>query len=692
MRRLRVAVDTGGTFTDFVVLDEQTREISIAKILSSPHDPSVAVMAGVGRFLDADPHRTISYFCHGTTVGTNALLEEKGARTGLLVTSGFRGIYEIMEQARPHGPALFDLEYDKPALLAPQSRTGEVVERLDHLGNVLIRLDENALGETLDRLRAEDVESLAVCLLYSYAQPAHEHRVREIAAARLPGCFISLSSDVLPQIREYPRLSTTVVNAYLQPIVQRYLANLSRSLRDRDVTTVQTYVMQSNGGTATFGKAAEKAAATLLSGPAGGATAGARLSRLCGLDKVITFDMGGTSCDVALIEGGAPRLGTGRVISGRHVALPSLEIETVSAGGGTLATVDAQGVLCVGPESAGSVPGPACYARGGDKPTVTDANLVLGYLNSSRLGGSLALDDHAAREAIRRFVAEPLGLETVDAAKGIIDVVNIQMQEAIKGISTARGFDLREFVLIGFGGAGPVHAAALADELHMRGVVIPAHPGVFSALGLLMADVQHDYVRSRLGALDDLDIGQISDTFDELAQQARVDLQSEGFADDDIAVDCSLDMRYRGQGYEVRVAVAPAVLQQGMTAIRDAFDAEHLDRFGHAAPEEIAEVVSYRLTGRGIVPQVPLAEQTPQGLRLEDAVIDHRAVRFTTGVMNTPVYSRDKLDVGHVFTGPAIVDQDDTTVVVLPGQRAEVDPWRNVFLSPVDAPEKETTR
>jgi N-methylhydantoinase A len=691
VRRLRVAVDTGGTFTDFVVLDEQSRQISIAKIMSTPDDPSIAVMEGVGRFLDADPNCTITYFCHGTTVGTNALLEEKGARTGLLVTSGFRGIYEIMEQARPHGPALFDLEYDKPAPLAPESRTGEVIARLDHLGNELIALDENALRETLDHLRRENIESIAVCLLYSYLQPAHEHRVRDVVAELLPDCFISLSSDVLPQIREYPRLSTTVINAYLQPIVQRYLSNLSRSLRQRDVTTVQTYVMQSNGGTATFGKASEKAAATLLSGPAGGATAGARLSHLCGLDKVITFDMGGTSCDVALIQGGAPRLGAGGVISGRHVALPSLEIETVSAGGGTLASVDAQGVLCVGPESAGSVPGPACYGRGGDQPTVTDANVVLGYLSSSRLGGSLALDEQSARDAIRRAIAQPLSLDPVDAAKGIIDVVNIQMQEAIKGISTARGYDLREFVLIGFGGAGPLHAAALADELHMQGVLIPANPGVFSALGLLMADVQHDYVRSRLGGLDDLDTDQIEHTLGELAELARTELRSEGFADDDIAFDYSLDMRYRGQGYEVRVELSPNIFGKGMAAIREAFDAEHLDRFGHAAPEEAAEVVSYRLTGRGIVPQVPLVEQAPQGLRLEDAVIHHRPVRFTSGVMNTPVYARDKLDVGHTFTGPAIVDQDDTTVVVLPGQRVRVDPLLNLFLSPVDEHE-ETTR
>jgi N-methylhydantoinase A len=686
---LRVAVDTGGTFTDFVLLDEATGDLSIAKILSSPHDPSVSVMTGVERFQAEDPARTIEYFCHGTTVGTNALLEQKGVRTGLLVTAGFRGIYEIMEQARPHGPALFDLDYDKPALLAPESRTGEVVERVDHTGAVLRSLDEVALRATLRRMAAEKVESIAVCLLFSYLHPAHELRVREIVHEELPGCAVSLSCEVLPQIREYARLSTTVVNAYLQPIVARYLANLRDRLHHSGVTTAQAYVMQSNGGTATFDKAGDRAAATLLSGPAGGVTAGARLSALCGLDKVITFDMGGTSCDVALIEGGRPGLGSGGVIAGRQVALASLDIDTVSAGGGTLASVDAQGVLVVGPDSAGSVPGPACYGRGGVRPTVTDANLVLGYLSdASRLGGSLALDEEAALAAVREHVAGPLGLDPVDAARGIVDVVNIQMQEAIKGISTMRGYDLREFVLIGFGGAGPVHAAALADDLHMAGVLIPAHPGVLSALGLLMADVQHDYVRSKLDRLDAADPDEVRAIFADLAAQAKAELVAEGFRDGDgaggIALDLALDMRYLGQGYEVRVEVDPQHVAAGeFGLIRKAFDAEHLERFGHSAPGEAAEIVSYRLTGRGLVPEVRLPEHAPAGRTLADALVSRRAARFGTDTVDCPVYARDRLDVGMTLTGPAVIDQQDTTVVVLPGQVLTVDRYLNLFLAPV---------
>lgn len=684
MGRFRVSVDTGGTFTDFVLLDEETREIEIAKILSSPQDPSVSVIEGVDGFLADDSTRSITYFCHGTTVGTNALLEEKGVRTGLLVTDGFRGVYEIMEQARPHGPALFDLDYDKPALLTPESRTGEVVGRFDYQGDELTPLDEQSVRDAVDQLALEAVESIAVCLLFSYLRPEHEHRVRELINEQLPGVAVSLSCQVLPQIREYPRLSTTVINAYLQPILARYLANLRARLLQLGVNTPQTYVMQSNGGTSTFEKAGEKAVATLLSGPAGGVTAGARLSSLCGLDKVITFDMGGTSCDVALIEAARPGLSTGGVIAGRHVALPALDIDTVSAGGGTLATVDGQGVLNVGPDSAGSVPGPASYGRGGTRPTVTDANLVLGYLGSSRLGGNFGLDVGRACEAVRTEVGDKLGLDVVDAAKGIVDVVNIQMEEAIRGISTARGYDLRDFVLIGFGGAGPVHAAAMAQDLHMAGVLIPAHPGVLSALGLLMADVQHDHVRSHLSDLRDLTVPTVRDIVDELGAVARAELREEGFTDETIELDPSLDMRYRGQGYELRVPVTHAMLQEpGFAAIRTAFDAEHLERFGHSAPDEAVEVVSYRMTGRGVVPEVRLVEREPVGRLIEDAVVSHRPVRFADGMVDTPVYERDRLDIGHEFVGPAIVDQSDTTVVVLPGQRARVDAWSNIFITPM---------
>src|SRR5215212_1558989 len=503
MGRYRVTVDTGGTFSDFVYLDEDTGAVSISKVPSTPDDPSRAILAGIemllGKGVQADD---ISYFCHGTTVGTNALLEGKGVKTGLLVTEGFRGIYPIGEQARPYGAPIFDVMYDKPPLLVAASLTGEVKERVDFRGNVLRPLDEAALRDTVRRLAAEKIESLAVCLLFSFLHPEHEARVREIVREEMPDCSISLSSDIMPQIREYHRLSTTVINAYLQPILAHYIAQLDRRLNEAGITTRQKYIMQSNGGMASFGTAARKAVTTVLSGPAGGVTAGAYACRMTGFDNIITFDMGGTSCDVALIKDGEPFVASRGKIEERDLAVPMMDINTVSAGGGTIAKVDRFGALEVGPESAGAVPGPACYSRGGTTPTITDCNVVLGYLGEDNfLGGEMHLDSAKARKAVEEVVSKPLSMDVADAAEGIARIIDVKMEEAIKAISTMRGHDLRDFMLLAFGGAGPVHACRIARDLGMAGVIVPLYPGVFSAIGLLMSDVKHDYIQSRMTAL-----------------------------------------------------------------------------------------------------------------------------------------------------------------------------------------------
>ena len=421
MTRYRVTVDTGGTFSDFVYLAEDTGEVSITKVASTPDDPSRAILQGIEALIARGvPADAIGFFCHGTTVGTNALLEGKGVKTGLLVTEGFRGIYPVAEQARPYGTAIFDVMYDKPSMLVPQSLTGEVAERVDFRGRVLRELDEDALRTTVRQLKDRGIESIAVCLLFSFLHPQHEARVREIVAEEMPGCAISLSSEVLPQIREYYRLSTTVINAYLQPILARYTAQLDRRLGEAGVTTRQKYVMQSNGGMATFDGAAKRAVTTVLSGPAGGVTAGAYACRMTGFPNLITFDMGGTSCDVALIRDGEPAIASRGKIEGRDLAVPMMDINTVSAGGGTIARVDRLGALEVGPQSAGAVPGPACYGRGGTEPTITDCNLVLGLLSGDNfLGGRMTLDAGKARAAIER-VATPLRISVEDAAEGII--------------------------------------------------------------------------------------------------------------------------------------------------------------------------------------------------------------------------------------------------------------------------------
>ena len=687
MGQFRVTVDTGGTFSDFVYLNEETDEITVAKIPSTPDDPSRAILSGVELLIGQGvAPQDIRYFCHGTTVGTNALLEGKGVRTGLLVTEGFRGIYEVQEQSRPHGPTIFDIMYDKPALLAPASLTGEVRERVAFDGEILIALDEAHLRGEVRRLAKTGVQSIAVCLLFSFLAPQHERRVREIILEEIPGCSVSLSSEIVPQIREYYRLSTTVINAYLQPILARYIDNLEGRLAGAGVGTPQKYIMQSNGGMSTFAATAKKAVATVLSGPAGGITASVQACRTTGFQNLITFDMGGTSCDVALIKDGEPSVANRGKIDGRDIALPMIEINTVSAGGGTLARVDRFGSLEVGPESAGAAPGPACYSRGGTQPTITDCNLVLGYLGEDNfLGGKMKLDRLKARTAIQSNVADPLQMTVPAAAEGIVRIINVKMEEAIKAISTMRGHDLRDFMLLAFGGAGPLHAGRIAEELGMAGVVVPLYPGVYSAMGLVMSDVKHDYIRSRLGALSKTTEAHINEIFEDLATQARADLSAEDFKADTIRIEPAIDMRYAGQGYEITIPCEAPLTSGAIAKLRAKFDALHKEMFGHTAPDEPVEIVSYRLRGVGVVPPVKIPQYAPTGAKLSDAVRETRKAQFDGKIVDCPVYQRERLDVGATFSGPAIIDQLDCTTVLFPGHSARVDEYRNIIMTMGDA-------
>ncbi len=683
MAQYRVTVDTGGTFSDFVYVNDDTRTVTVAKVPSTPDDPSRAILAGVELLLEqgVDPG-DIGFFCHGTTVGTNALLEGKGVRTGLLVTKGFRGIHEVAEQSRPHGPAIFDMMYDRPAMLVPPSRTGEVAERVAFDGEVLLPLDEAALRETLRDLRAEDVQSIAVCLLFSFVAPQHERRAREIIAEEIPGCSVSLSSEIVPQIREFYRLSTTVINAYLQPILARYIDNLDGRLRKAGIQTPQKFIMQSNGGMSTFAATAKKAVATVLSGPAGGIMASVQTCRTTGFQNLVTFDMGGTSCDVALIKDGEPSVSNRGKVEGRDVALPMIDINTVSAGGGTLSRVNRFGELIVGPHSAGAVPGPACYMRGGTEPTITDCNLVLGYLSPDNfLGGKMRLDVRLAHQAVETAVAKPLGKTVTEAAEGVVRIINVKMQEAVKAISTMRGHDLRDFMLLAFGGAGPLHACRIAADLGMAGVIVPLHPGVYSAMGLVMSDVKHDYIRSRLTALARTDETAINAIFADLEAQARADLADEHFGADQIGIECALDMRYAGQGYEVTLPCNAPLATGDMQALRRGFDEEHRKTFGHTAPDEPVEIVSYRLRGIGRVPRVELPKYEPVGLGVEKAVRERRPAVFDGCTVDCPVYQRERLDVGVEVTGPAIIDQLDCTTVLPPGHTARVDAYKNMIIT-----------
>jgi len=684
MGKYRITVDTGGTFTDVVYYDEERREIAIHKLPSTPHDPSEAILGGVQALIDRGvAPADIEYFCHGTTVGTNALLEGKGATTGLILTEGFRGIYEVGEQSIPYGPTIFNMFYEKPAKLAPQSLTSEVAERVDFQGHVLKPLDDATVRAAARHLKRKGVKSVAVCLLFSFLHPEHEQRVRDILKEEMPDVSVSLSSEVLPQIREYFRLSTTVINAYLQPVLERYIASLGRRIEGAGVKSKKRYIMQSNGGTSTFESTAKKAVATVLSGPAGGMTAGVTMARDTGHRDLITFDMGGTSCDVALIKDAQPSFASRVTIDGRVIALPMMDINTVSAGGGTIARVTNQGMLEVGPDSAGAVPGPACYGRGGEQPTVTDANMALGYFSETNfLGGRMRLERARAVRAVEEKVAKPLGLATAAAAEGIVRIINVKMEEAIKAISTMRGYDLRDFMLVAFGGAGPLHSSQMARDLGMKGVIVPLYPGVNSAIGLLQADVKHDHAMSRLKVIAGLTGEEASGHFATLAAEARRELLDEGFAESQIAYQWGLDMRYAGQGYEITVPVKSGSLTDAdVAAIRRAFDETHKQQFGHSAPGEPVEVVTYRVAGIGQVPEVKMPHFKPEGRPLGDARLGSRNARFDGADVAAEVYQRERLDVGHRIKGPAIVEQLDATLVIPPGQIARVDEWKNIIVT-----------
>ena len=686
MARYRVAVDTGGTFSDFVFFNEDSGEISITKVPSTPKEPFQAVLNGVQELLDQGvPAGDVSFFSHGTTVGTNALLEEKGAVTGLLVTEGFRGIYEVMEQSRGYGPVTYDLFFEKPRLLASPYNTEEISERVDFQGRALTPVDLGQAAEAIRRLKAKGVESVAVCFLFSFLNLDHELAVKKLMAEEFPEASLSLSCEVLPQIREFYRMSTTVINAYIAPVMSAYLNRLDTRLREMWVDTPQLYIMQSNGGVSTFKTSARKPVATVLSGPAGGVISSLGVSGKVGIDNIITFDMGGTSCDVALIHQGRPVVTTQGRISQRPISLPMLDIHTVSAGGGTIARIDSVGALQVGPDSAGADPGPICYDHGGENATVTDANVILGVLDPDHfLGGRLTLDKEKAESVVEERIAKPLGLSLHEAADGILKIINVKMEEAIKAVSSQRGYDIREFTLVAFGGAGPMHAGRLALDLGIPTLLVPLTPGVNSALGLLMSDVKHDHMRSKLAPMQDLQPGDINALFDQLTQQAREELYEEGFSDEDIRLTPFLDLRYAGQGYELTVPCPmPPLKPDDMELVQQRFHEVHEQAHGHKAESEPVELVSVRLVSEGRVPQTRLSPFAPTGASATDARTGERRIFFgrELGFQDTPIYDRDRLEPGHELAGPAVVEQMDTTTVIHPEQQARVDDYKNVIIT-----------
>jgi len=678
----RIGVDSGGTFTDICVVDESSGEVRVWKVPSTPDDPSRAIVSGVVDGLRAttrDSTNAVSYFGHGTTVATNTLIQQRGALTGLITTGGFRDLLEIARQRRPH---LYDLQVDKPPVLVPRVLRIEVPERLRHDGRVETALDENAVRAAARALRTAGVRAVAICFLYCYVDPRHEQRARRIVEAECPDAFVSCSHEVAPEFREYERLSTVVVNAYLGPVMDGYIARLGVRLADAGVR-VRPQITQSNGGVMSFETARVQPVRTLLSGPATGVVGGLAVGIRAGFRELITFDMGGTSTDVSLIEDARPKLAAEIEVHGYPLKTPALDIHTVGAGGGSIAYIDAGGLLKVGPRSAGAVPGPVCYGLGNDEPTVTDANVVLQTLNPTHLlGGRMPIDRPRAAAAIAQLAAR-LGLDGMATAQGIISVVTANMAKAIRVISVQRGHDPRDYTLVAFGGAGPLHAGRLARELEIPRVLVPRNPGILCALGLLLSDLKTNYAQTRLTVFDEASSPRIAEAFHELEELAHAWFAHEGIAPAARTVRRSVDMRYAGQNYELPVAVPDGPLDPANIAeLRGRFEHAHEQVYGYTAPDEPVQAVTFRLEASAVVRRAEIREHPPATAAVQDALIGHRDVWLAETGRFEPcaVYDREKLAPGHVLGGPAVIEQMDATTLLLPEETATVDPWLNLVV------------
>jgi N-methylhydantoinase A len=681
MPRYRIGIDIGGTFTDLCVLDEEGNEVYNSKVLSTPADLTRGVVQALDDFFSAGrAPEDVSFLFHATTVATNALLERKGAKTWLVITEGYTGVYETPELGEVRSGSYDYLCYPKPPMLVPQRETIQIPERIDFRGNVLRSLDEAEARKRLARLNGSGVESVAVCLIFSFMNPAHEQRVRELIAEIVPDAHVYLSSETLPQIREYPRLTTTVVNAYVAPVVNRYIHRLEEALKSRRITR-PLYIMQSNGGSLTGGALRSIPVRMIESGPAAGVLGAAHIGRMTDQLKVISFDMGGTTAKAGIIKDGEPRI-VPRFQAGEFlVSTPSLDLVEIGAGGGSIAWIDKSGLLKVGPHSAGADPGPVCYPNGGSLPTVTDADVMLGWLNPNFfVGGKFPLEAAAAAQAITRHIAEPLKLDPIEAANGIIKIVGSGMVEALRLVTVSRGEDPREYILVAFGGAGPVHAGLLAQELKIPRVLIPASPGLHSAMGLLVSDLKRDYVQTHFAELESVKADEIQRRFEAMEAGAQQEFESQGIPPERIVHERAIDLRYSIQKYELPVPVARRELAaEDKSVWRQTFDEIHEKHFGSRAEDQKVEIVNYRLTTKVLVPKPQVIESALHGEDSRAAIKAHRKAYFD-GWYDCPIFDRAKLVSGNRVRGPGIIEQMDSTTVVHPGQTASIDRFGNIII------------
>ena len=683
----RLGVDVGGTFTDLLLVDEQTGNTWSAKVPSTPNDQSIGVLQGIARVCEragVSP-REIEHVMHGTTIATNTVLTGTGARCGLVTTRGFRQVLQIARSFVPGGLGGWVI-YNKSLPIAPLALTIEADERIGARGEIVRPLDETALRASLRGLRSKNIEALTVSLINSFANDAHERRIEKIAREEMPGIPVSLSSQVVPEMQEYERTVTTVANSYVRPRVSRYILNLKQKLADL-TEEVKLHILRSDGGLASAASSEEFPVNLLMSGPAGGVTGALWVSQQAGFRNLLTIDVGGTSTDVALIENGEPRLRRETTVGDVTVRAPSVDIRTVGAGGGSIAHVpELTKALRVGPQSAGADPGPAAYNKGGTEPTVTDANVVLGYLpEQQRLGGEMALDREAARAAVQK-IATALGLSLEDAALGIYNIVNENMTGALRLVSVEQGYDPRDYALIAFGGAGPLHANALSRLLGAWPAIIPPGPGVLCALGDSTTAVRDERSRTFVRTFGATSAAEVIHILTELAREASQSLRGEHVDPEDMRTSYEVDVRYHGQGLRLSIAVGlDELTSQGLPALARKFDEEHKRLFTFALPHE-HELVTLRaaVRGRGIHIRRPAAPRG--GVDAKAAVVGEQRLYTEGKMLNAQVHQRAKLCAGNVITGPAIVMEMDSTTVILPGHHGIVDELGNILIYPEGHP------
>lgn len=667
MTKIWIGIDTGGTFTDLVLCEMTSGRYTYHKLPTTTGDPAKAVLDGIAEVIELAglPREDVEFLVLGTTLGTNAVLEGKTARTGMVTTAGFRDVIELARQRRPH---YFNLDILKPTPPALRDCRMEVVERIAADGAEVTALDEAGVRAAVEKLRGKEVEAVAVCMMHSYANPAHERRARELVNELWPEAYLCTSSDVLPEFREFERFATTTVNASLMPIMDRYLDRFERGVADLGIK-VAPRVMQSNGGAVTPGAVRKLPVNTFFSGPAGGVVGSVGLGAELGIGNLITFDMGGTSTDVCLIRDGEPAKKDLREMGGFPVRTRTIDIHTIGAGGGSIAWVDAGGLLKVGPQSAGAFPGPAAYGRGGTKPTVTDANVVLGRLNpKSLLGGRMQMHADRARKVIEDELVPTLKVDLVRAAAGVVEIINVNMMGAVRVISVEQGVDPRDFTLVAFGGAGPLHAADVARNMGIRNVLVPPRPGLLSALGLLHADVRGDFSLTRLLVANGTNIKALNDGFAELRSRGNTWLVGEAGRNARAKYVWLMDMRYLGQNYELSLEVKDGKLDaKSLAKLIAEYHRRHKAIYGYDMPGHPVEVVNLRQVVT-VERKAPTHEKHHAArTTVADAVIEKRKVWFPeTGYVTTPVYDREKIPVGARINGPAIVEQMDTTTVVPP--------------------------